>query len=265
MDKIFLQEKEQEFVANGYVIFKNLYSLPQVSRMYNIALDLIEIAKSITYPHDNIEHRINHNGSEFSLKYYQNQTIIHRISWALGSKTELAEFSRAPELLTIIAKLLQATTADHLINVIHPKLPHDNMSWIIHQDIANRMIFDPEWKNLNQDRSYVVCITAIDAMNEGNGGLYIVPGSHKTEKKLSLAELLKLDLQQSFVPNLEPGDTMCMNQYLAHYSFPNDSSSSRIILLDGFAVVGANSKPYPGDKSACKVELLGEALLDGPL
>lgn len=265
MDEVFLQEKEQEFVSNGYVIFKNLYSLPQVFRMHDIAADLIEVAKNITYPHNNIEHRVNHNGSEFSLKYYQHQTIIHRISWALGSRPELAEFSRAPELLTIIAKLLQAPIADHLINVIHPKLPHDNMSWLIHQDIANRMIFDPEWKNLNQDRSYVVCITAIDAMNEENGGLYIVPGSHKIGKKLSLAELLKLDLQQSFVPSLEPGDTMCMNQYLAHYSFPNDSNSSRIILLDGFAVVGANSKPYPGEKSACKVELLGNQLLENDL
>lgn len=256
MDENFLNQKEQEFIDNGYVVFNNLYSLAEVQKMHNIVTSIIDETQNIEYLNKNKSHVINYNGSLLHLKFHQNQTIVHNISWIMGSKPEFSDFSRAPKLLTIVAKLLQSNQADHLINVVHPKLAHDNFTWGAHQDVSNRITADSTWKNLNKDRSYVVCITAIDPMKEENGGLFIVPNSHKGGNQLSKLELKQLDISEAYVPTLEAGDTMCMNQYLVHYSLKNKSNSSRIILLDGFSVVGANSKPYFGEGSASTIELL---------
>lgn len=251
----FLQEKEREFVEQGYVIFKKLYSQKEIEQIYNLTLSLMNLIKEIDYPHDNKIHKIDYKGTQFVLQFKEDNTIIHRIVWASGAQPELLSLSRAPQLLEIIATLLQSNQADHLINSIHPKLSQDSVEFKIHQDEFHRKNYDPGWVNLNNDRSYVVCITAVDNMISENGGIYVIPYSHKLGF-ISADEMSKLDLNQAIAPEIAPGDTFCMNQDLVHFSLPNESSLSRIILINGFSVVGANHNPYPGEGSAQLVELV---------
>ncbi len=70
----------------------------------------------------------------------------------------------------------------------------------MHQDEFHRRNFDSKWVNVNNDRTYVVCITAIDEMTEENGGIKVFPSSHKIGRVLSNEELNALDLK--------PGDTI---------------------------------------------------------
>lgn len=256
MNEQFLQKKELEFVDQGYVIFKTLYTQTEINKISNLTLSLINMAKEIDYPHDENIHKIVHNGTQFVLQYKENNTIVHRIVWASGAQPELLPFSRAPKLLEIIGKLLQTNQADHLINSIHPKLSHDSVEFKIHQDAFHRKNYDPTWTNINQDRSYVVCITAVDNMSAENGGIYLIPYSHQVGRLLSPVELNEVNKSQAIAPSLNQGDTLCMNQYLVHFSLPNESLLSRNILINGFSVVGANHNPYPGEGSAQLIDLV---------
>lgn len=253
----FFEDKEDEFINNGYAIFRNLFSASEVARMHEISMSLVDIARNLDFPHDHKKHLIMFNNSQFDVSFYNNQVSINRISWVLGLKPEFAEFSRSPKLLHIVSKFLQSEKADHIINSIHPKFPNDNVQWLVHQDISNRLVFDPKWKYINGDRSYVACITAIDPMSEENGGIYLIPGSHKLGR-ISKSNILQISIDKAIVPDLEAGDVICMNQYLVHYSLFNKANSSRILIVDGFSVVGAtNVNAYKIAESDVVLNILG--------
>jgi ectoine hydroxylase-related dioxygenase (phytanoyl-CoA dioxygenase family) len=92
---------------------------------------------------------------------------------------------------------------------------------------------------LHQDNVYLLCDpgtcyaawTAIDATDPDNGGMYIVPGSHRIELECPI----EIETTESFtnhtvpIPNgmkaipviMEPGDTLFFNGSVIHGSGPN--------------------------------------------
>ena len=50
-----------------------------------------------------------------------------------------------------------------------------------------------------------------------------------------------------FAPSLGSGDVLMMHPFLIHSSRPNASENSRMTLLTGFCVAGANYRNYPGN------------------
>lgn len=143
---------------------------------------------------------------------------------------------RSYKIVKAFSFLLNADTLEHLICQCHLKLPNDGTAFNRHKDIDNRKNFDPDWKDIGGECSYAVGIVAVDSMHKGNGGLMLELGSHKGEENKGV-----------FAPSLDPGDFLIMHPYLIHSSGSNESEMSRMTLLTGFCVAGANHRNYPGN------------------
>lgn len=260
-----LQERLESFLDQGYVIIPHLFNDKEINviskSIENLKKHALDLATNVT---DYMENKILSKGTQFVIQKFADDFIqIKRTVWAGKAEPELLEISRQDKLLNIVSKLLNTTSADHIINQIHYKFPGDNISFPPHQDIHNRRAFDHLWKNVNGDRSYVVCITAIDKNTIENGPLKYVKGSHKWgEVNLdSLKDIVNLDDAEVLL--LNSGDTVCIHQYLVHYSEPNLSSNSRNVLINGFSYPGANHALYPGDGSGETISLVGmDEILD---
>lgn len=200
---------------------------------------------------------------------------IKRLVWAAAAAPALLQTGRDLRLLNMVAQILDDSEADHLINQIHYKEPHDGVSFPWHQDEQNRRKFDPQWIDCGENGSFVQVITAIDACSLENGPLLVIPGSHKWGY-LEFGEFLNTeDLQARFmdlkhlhvsevqVPLfMEPGDTVLMHPRLIHGSWPNESEESRRILINGFSSPGANHRQYPGIGSAKRISLINGNEID---
>lgn len=105
---------------------------------------------------------------------------IKVISWIGGVQPKLLDLERSPKITVPVAQLLQTRVADHLINQAHYNMPGDNISFAWHQDLENRLNFDPEWKDMNGRGSFVQVIIAVDESKASNGGVIVIPESHHT-------------------------------------------------------------------------------------
>jgi ectoine hydroxylase-related dioxygenase (phytanoyl-CoA dioxygenase family) len=255
MNQITIEQKNN-FLMNGYIIFPQLFSIDEVTIIANKAIDLKTIAESLAENiFDQDIHKIIYNGTQFVIQKNDDLVKIHRIVWVGSIAPDLLDISRQNKLLTPISEILRAEQANHIINQIHFKMPNDGVDFSIHQDIHNRRDFDHSWSNTNGDTSYIVCITAVDQMTYYNGPIILIPSSHVEEVARDQLKN-KFDLNDGIPLLLSSGDTACMHQYLVHWSLPNESTNSRIVLINGFSYLGANHEVYPGDGSGELVNLI---------
>jgi len=250
------QEKISYFLENGYIILNNLFTLDEVnivkSRIYALRDEANGLSNQLL---DSQIHKILHKGTQFVVQKIDESIKIHRFVWAGAAEPDLLNISQQNKLLEPIAQILETRQANHIINSVHPKFSGDGVKFSIHQDIYHRRNFDPSWENINEDRSYVVCITAIDNVTRENGPIMVIPGSHKLGE-MTKEELQHQDLSQSSPVLLNSGDTVCMHQYLVHYSMENESEVSRFVLVNGFSYPNANHAPYPGEGSGLLIDLI---------
>ncbi len=250
------EDQISKFLDSGYLILPALFSSQEVEILLNKANSLEYKARNLSKNlADSEVHPVKEQGSVFVIQNIEQLVKIHRIVWAGAAEPDLLNISKQSKLLTPISQLLESPKAAHIINSLHLKLPNDGVEFSIHQDIHHRRNYDSNWENINGGRTYVVCVTSINSMTENNGPIMIIAGSHKQ------GEIPRDHLKDRFEFNtaipllLEPGDTACMHQYLVHWSLPNESSDSRLVLINGFAYPGANHSPYPGDGSGVIIEL----------
>ncbi len=124
-------------------------------------------------------HKITHKGTQFVIQNIDELVKIHRIVWAGAAEPELLSISKQDKLLTPISQLLESNKANYIINSVHLKLPNDGIQFSLHQDIHHRRNYDHNWKNVNDDRSYLACVTAIDSITKENGPIMLIAGSQK--------------------------------------------------------------------------------------
>jgi ectoine hydroxylase-related dioxygenase (phytanoyl-CoA dioxygenase family) len=203
-------------------------------------------------------------GTQFVIDKIEDIVQISRIVWAGAAEPELLNISRQDKLLRPVSQLLGSKEADQLINQLHYKLPHDKLNFYWHQDVHNRRNFDPEWQDLNGKGSFVQSFIAIDPMSIENGTIFILPQSVKygeISQHVFHDRLATILTSEKIIPLLlNPGDVVLMHPYLIHGSFPNESEKSRIILINGFAYPGANTKAYPGVGCADRIKLVDELI-----
>ncbi len=244
------------FLNNGYLLMRGLFNLDEVNiiqeRINSLKNQANELAKNLS---DSEVHKITHQGTQFVIQNIDASTKIYRFVWAGSAEADLLNLSRQNKLLTPVAQLLETSQANHIINSVHPKFSGDGVEYTIHQDIYHRRNYDPYWENINGDRSYVACITAINPMTKENGPIMVIPGS-QMQGEIASNQLKYQDLTKAVPLLLEPGDTACMHQYLLHYSLPNESSNSRFTLINGFSYPDANHSPYPGEGSGTLIDLI---------
>lgn len=257
-EQINLLSREQinNFFTLGYVIIPGLFNEEEIATIATKAESLkIEACRLA----ENNSGKVMHRGSEFVVDKIEDVVKISRIVWAGAAEPELLNISRQSKLLYLVSQLLSSKTADHLINQLHYKLPHDGVEFPWHQDIHNRRNFDPYWININGKGSFVQSIIAIDPMTAENGAIFLVPYSVKYGDipKYIFQDGFETILDDGIVPLLlNPGDVVLMHPYLVHGSFPNESEQPRIILINGFSYPGANGAQYPGDGSTETIMLL---------
>lgn len=118
------------------------------------------------------------------------------------------------------------------------KVPGVNSDLAIHQD----------WTIVNEEEYVALnCWVALNDINEENGALHIVPGTHyNTIKSLRCPTIPFFFtgndylLEQSGIPMyVKAGQAVILNQSVVHYSVPNNSSSIRKAITAGIKSEGA--------------------------
>lgn len=175
---------------------------------------------------------------------------LHRVIWCGGADPLLERYGGDPRFLALAAEALGSGELVQLIQQAHFKLPGDEVRFDWHQDASNRRYGTDLWSDLDGRGSYLQMTLAVDAMGPGNGGLKIVPGSHRLG--------FVADLQTGALPPgcfdekdaidvvLDPGDVALFGPFTIHGSGANRSGGPRRLFLQGYALPGANRRDYPG-------------------
>jgi ectoine hydroxylase-related dioxygenase (phytanoyl-CoA dioxygenase family) len=150
----------------------------------------------------------------------------------------------------LASEALGSPRLTQLIQQAHFKLPADGVAFNWHQDASNRRYGSDLWTDINGRSSFVQIALAVDAMGPGNGGLEVVPGSHRAgfvaHPLTGELPAGSFDRASAEVPELEPGDALVFGGFLIHGSGPNLGTASRRLFLQGYALPGANRRVYPG-------------------
>lgn len=265
------REQLRFYEENGYVIIPHVFAQAEMELtvLSKTTERLAAEAKKfqVTQPENQFETL---RGSQVVLANNKiGQVAIKRIVWAAAAAPDLLALGRDQRILSLASQILDSEEADHLINQVHLKEPHDGVSFPWHQDEQNRRLFDPEWDDCGKNGSFVQIIMAIDHCTEENGPLLVIPGSHKwgylnfgkflTTEELDTRFMKDHDTTTTHIQVpliMNPGDVVLMHPRLIHGSWPNESQQSRRVFLNGFSSPGANHKQYPGVGSAKRISLL---------
>lgn len=256
----------KSYAENGFLIVPGFFSQGEIQEVVESTKRLQAEAEMLSKTQTGT---ILHKGTQFVIDRPVkpgDPVVIHRFTWACGMEPGLRALAQS-KLLAPVAQLLESRQADHLICQLHPKTGGDGVAFGWHQDVQNRRSFDPEWKDVTGNGSFVQTLVAVDDMDESNGGLMYVPNHNLST--LGLEAFIDLHLDDGRITSLserlaavaipiqmKAGDILFMNPYLVHGSYPNTSARRRILFINGFSYPGANKKPYPGEGSAQRIQLL---------
>ena len=175
---------------------------------------------------------------------------LHRVVWAGGCEPDIAALGGHPRFLEVARQALRSDTVVQLIQQAHFKLPGDGVRFRWHQDGSNRRYGTELFTDVNGRGSFVQVALAVDPMGPGNGGLRVVPDSHRlgfiAEPGTGQLAPEHVDDASAVAPELQPGDALVFGPFLIHGSEPNEGSHARRLFIQGYAMPGANHRKYPG-------------------
>lgn len=231
-----------EYMERGFVVLPGFYSPGEVAELSNAFSRLETRAHGLTGP-------TTVGTSLFVVEARPSGVRIDRIVWCGGVEPVLGTLGRSPALLTAAASILGTREMDQLINQAHIKNPGDGVRFDFHQDSAHRRYGTDLFHDVNGKGSFVQTLTALDRMDADNGGLFVLPESHRRGHVAPIDGKLPdgaFDLSRAVPLVLAPGDTLFMNPFTVHGSGPNRGSTQRRLFINGFATPGANRREYPG-------------------
>ncbi len=221
--KLITQEHIHRYKQDGFVIIRSMFSLPEATLLYQVAVSDEQVSK----------HSYDLNDST-------------------GKKTKLALWFTPGDdtygLLTRTEKLINAVDAlldgDSDVCHFHSKLmqkePHVGGAWEWHQD------YGYWYKNgfLYPDQMLSVMVALTEATIE-NGCLQVIPGSHKLGRvehsfsgEQNGADMRFVDeaLKNSELVyvTLKPGDVLFFHSNLLHRSDSNESNSARWSMISAY-------------------------------
>ena len=159
-------------------------------------------------------------------------------------------------LTAIVAQLLGSARAAHLLNQLHAKYPHDGLEFEPHQDSEHRRYGTPEWRDVDGRGSYVQSVVAIDDSTPDNGPLVFYPRSGRRGHLDPAAVRRRYDGRPGVPALLKAGSAAFFGPYVVHRSAENRGGAPRRIAINGFALPGANSRPYFGSGTGVPIDLL---------
>jgi ectoine hydroxylase-related dioxygenase (phytanoyl-CoA dioxygenase family) len=114
-----------------------------------------------------------------------------------------------------------------------------------------------------------LCWTSVTPSNRENGGLSVIPGSHRSgllpHEPSALyprdRKTVDIDASMALPLDMDAGDILVMHPHLVHGSPDNGSSGHRIALMSGYQ----RPKPsYTEKEAALRIPLLREPAISGP-
>lgn len=245
-------EQRVHYEEHGFVCFQQQFDAEEIAslrkaftKMETQAIDLHQTADIIGPSGE---------GPESAARFVLEPTgengalALQRVIWCGGLYPELLIPSVDARTLGLALELLRVSEVDQLVHQAHFKQPKDGVRFTIHQDAWNRRVGTALWRGSEDDGDFLQVLLTIDPMGPENGGLYVVPGSHR------LGPLLGPDRQavaRRHAPNrvhlhLPPGSLVAFGPFLLHGSDENLSTRPRRVLISGFARRQVNHRIYPG-------------------
>ncbi len=251
------------FHAHGVVVVRGLFSAAEVDVARAAFQHLWDRAQQLrtTGTHDD---------ALFVLQPRATDVVVQRIVWAGGAAPDLLRLGQDARLVEPALQLLGTSSCDHLLNQAHFKMPGDGVAFDWHQDIQHRDKGGDTWRDVTGRGSYVQTILLVDDMNADNGPLQFLPDDavpldargrliaghddySATPATTAGATLLptsatssSVDASRAVTMTGKAGDVLFFGPYAVHGSLPNTSTSSRRVLINGYAAPGANGRVYPG-------------------
>ncbi len=251
----------RRFYDDGYLIIEGLYSRDEVAAMAEAAERLRAVGRELAAVappavEGGGETKIEHAGSQFVLGAGVNGSRrLQRVVWAGGCEPAMLACGRDVRLTSIVGQLFGSPTAVHLLNQLHAKYPNDGLEFEPHQDSEHRRYGTPEWRDVDGRGSYVQAVVAIDDSTPDNGPLIFYPGSGR-RGHLDPASVRSRFKDEPGVPALlKAGDAAFFGPYVVHRSAENRSATPRRILINGFALPGANGRDYFGSGTGVPIPL----------
>jgi ectoine hydroxylase-related dioxygenase (phytanoyl-CoA dioxygenase family) len=254
------------FFDEGFLIVEDLFSPEEVAAMAAAAERLRamgrELAAALPAGESGAEpeeQKVEHAGSQFVFGGANDALRLLRVVWAGGCEPAFLACGRDARLTSIVGQLLGTSTAVHLLNQLHAKYPHDGLEFEPHQDSEHRRYGTPEWRDVDGRGSYVQTVVAIDDSTADNGPLVFYPGSGR-KGHLDPALVRRRFGDRHGVPALlAAGGAAFFGPYVVHRSAENRGTRPRRIAINGFALPGANTRPYFGAGIGVPCELFSGA------
>lgn len=249
----------RRFYDDGYLILEDLFSRDEVMEMAEAAERLRavgrEIATGLPPADEPGERKIEHLGSQFVFGGSNGSCRLLRVVWAGGCEPAFLDCARDVRLTSIVGQILGSSTGVQLLNQLHAKYPNDGLEFEPHQDSEHRRYGTPEWRDVNGRGSYVQTVVAIDDTTPENGPLIFYPRSGQ-RGHLDAASVRRDYQGRPGVPALlKAGSAAFFGPYVVHRSAENQGTAPRRIAINGFALPGANSRPYFGAGTGVPVDL----------
>ncbi|HYX25164.1 MAG TPA: phytanoyl-CoA dioxygenase family protein [Thermoanaerobaculia bacterium] len=252
----------RRFYGDGYLILDGLFSREEVAEMAAAAERLRavgrEIAAALPAGDGDLqegERKVEHAGSQFVFGGSNGSCRLLRVVWAGGCEPAFLDCGRDARLTAVVGQLLGTSTAVQLLNQLHAKYPNDGLEFEPHQDSEHRRYGTPEWRDVDGRGSYVQTVVAIDDSTPDNGPLIFYPRSGRRGHRDPAAVRRHYRDRPGVPALLAAGSAAFFGPYVVHRSAENRGAAARRIAINGFALPGANSRPYFGAGTGVPVEL----------
>ena len=242
---------QQRFDEEGFVIERGLLADDLRLRMIAAAArDLAAAQPPLEY-----EAELRYPGAPQSLEAPGGRTV-RRLLQACARDVVFREAATAPTIAARLRQLLGPAVmlAQTHHNCVMTKHPHHGSQTLWHRDIRYWSYARPE---------LVSAWFALDTEHAENGGLMVIPGSHRMDfapGRLDAAQFLRPDHEQNRAliaskvdVELDPGDVLFFHCRLFHAAGAN--RSERIKLSPVFTYRAADNPPLPGTRSASLPDL----------
>ena len=162
-----------------------------------------------------------------------------------------------PRLLALLAQLLGEPVC--------LTLAHHNCVMTKHPDFGTATGWHRDIRYWSFARNALISVwLALDSESEANGGLHVIPGSHRltlAPQQMDALDFLRPDVAQNqplFAQgksvDLQQGDVLLFHSGLFHAAGRNDSTAVKQSLV--FAYHGQSNQPLPGSRSAASDSIL---------
>ncbi|WP_128548236.1 phytanoyl-CoA dioxygenase family protein [Larkinella soli] len=225
----FTNEHLKTYERDGYVVVRNLFSRPEIDRLYGLALEDEKLRK-------NALDRVDAGGLKTRL------TLWYTLDDSLYGK-----FARSARIVEAVEQILGGPAA-HYHSKLMQKEPRKGGAWEWHQDYGywykNNGFLFPDMLSV---------LTALSPATRENGCLQMIRGSHRMgrvehgfsgeqigadpEKVEEALKIMPLDYLE-----MEPGDTAFFHCNTLHRSDANHSEYPRWSIITAYNLVA--NKPY---------------------